>query len=240
MTLELPHSGSGATAYYRTFPSRSIARWIVDGLHQGGVVVDAGAHVGVYTLVAARRVGRTGLVHAIEPQAEVAAALERNAKINDLVNVRVHRLALGSEDGRVGLKVDPRSLGAFTRLRIRPGEPAVQAATLESFVSGQRLERVDLLKVDTAGNEHDVLLGGLSILDRVDRVICKLYNPSVIGERFGTSVDPATTVDLLHAAGFRVVLGDARPADGAALARSLPPGTYSVPVLATRPGTGRR
>ena len=240
MTLHLPRSGAAATAYYRTFPSPAIAGWILGALGQGGIVVDVGAHAGVYALVAARCVGPTGVVHAIEPQADVLAVLEHNARANDLPSVRTHCLALGGSDGQIALQVDPRSLGAFATTDLRRGGDRVRVSSLASFVRAEQLERVDLLKLDAAGSEHDVLLGGLSVIHMIDRIVCKLYNPSVIGERFGAARDPDTTVELLRASGFRVALGDGRPADGVTLAETLAPGTYSVPVLAVRPGTARR
>lgn len=39
-------------------------------LHEGDVLLDVGANIGVLSLVAARFVGESGLVHAVEPHPE--------------------------------------------------------------------------------------------------------------------------------------------------------------------------
>src|SRR5690242_20101989 len=57
MKIVLPKTGAAATVYYRTFPSATIADWIRGVVKPGMVVVDVGAHAGVYTLLAARLVG---------------------------------------------------------------------------------------------------------------------------------------------------------------------------------------
>jgi FkbM family methyltransferase len=48
-------------------------------LIKGGIVLDVGAHIGYFSLIAAALVGRTGEVHAFEPDPDCFAALCRNA-----------------------------------------------------------------------------------------------------------------------------------------------------------------
>src|SRR5690348_14633186 len=84
MTLTLPHSGAAATAFYRTFPSESIAAWMRELLRPGMAVVDVGAHAGVYSMLAAHLVGPSGVVQAVEPQAECVKIIEQNAALNRL------------------------------------------------------------------------------------------------------------------------------------------------------------
>src|SRR5687768_12991065 len=53
-------------------------------LARGNTVIDVGANAGHYTLLAARCVGRTGRVLAIEPSPWVADRLERSIETNGL------------------------------------------------------------------------------------------------------------------------------------------------------------
>ena len=49
-------------------------------------VMDLGANIGQYTLVAARRVGPQGRVHAFEPTPHLAEHVRRNLELNGLDN----------------------------------------------------------------------------------------------------------------------------------------------------------
>src|SRR5437016_14587639 len=63
-------------------------------LRPGMTVVDAGANVGQYTLLAATGVGPTGDVHSFEPVPSVFDVLEANVAHNQLLNVRLNRAGL--------------------------------------------------------------------------------------------------------------------------------------------------
>src|SRR5262245_21320435 len=61
----------------------------------GAVVVDIGANVGLYTLIAASRVGASGQVLAIEPHPESYAYLKKTIEANSLSWVRCANVAVG-------------------------------------------------------------------------------------------------------------------------------------------------
>jgi FkbM family methyltransferase len=237
MTLILPRSGSAATAFYRTFPSQAIAGWMADMLRPGMVVVDVGAHVGVYSLLAARLVGRDGVVHAVEPQAGCAEFLDRNGAVNGLANLRIHRLALAAADGEAGLASDARSMGG--RLTVTGAQDAsttVQTLTLLTFAAREGLGEVHLLKLDAAGDELAVLRGAGGLLDgAIGSIICKLYHPDVVAERFGPERSPSTTTAFLRDAGYELTVAGSDDAGDATLAAAFAAGAYTVPLLARRP-----
>jgi len=236
MTLLLPRSGSAASAYYRTFPSQAIAEWMRQSLRPGMTVVDVGAHIGVYSLLAARLVGDEGVVHAVEPQSDLLELVARNAEINGLRNVKLHALALGESDGKVGLLVNPRSRGAFTLPLERGEDGVVDNATLETFAVRERLGVIDLMKLDAAGGELAILAGGRSLLERgaIRSLICKLYHPDVVAERFGRDRGPVAIVDFLSACRYRVLLPGGAPAEQRILEEVFVPSCYSMPALAVR------
>lgn len=132
-------------------------------LGPGRVAIDVGASIGTWTLWAAR----TGaLVHACEPDPENFAILEQNLVRNGLDSgVRLYRQALGTGEGwgvnaqedRLYLnrvKLDTAGDGAGTGTRVQ---------TLEGFMRDLGLDYVDLLKVNTAGCEQEVLAGGMEL-----------------------------------------------------------------------------
>ena len=209
-------------------------------LHTGMTVVDVGAHVGIYSFLSARLVGPHGIVHAVEPQQECVSIIERNAALNRLPQVKAHTMALADQQGSLGLVVDQRTLGGRTVTAKDAEGRTVAAKTLDAFVREQQVGAIDLLKLDAAGNELAVLRGARSLLEggAIANVICKLYHPDVIAERFGTVGAPGATADLLSRCGYRVELPSGKPADDEELNSLFAAGGYSVP--ARRGGNGSR
>jgi FkbM family methyltransferase len=236
MTLVLPRSGSAAPAFYRTFPSHAIARWMAETLQPGMTVIDIGAHVGVYSMLAARLVGPAGVVHAIEPQERCIEFIERNGTVNALTNLRTHRLALAEADGVAEMVVDERSMGGRLVAGPRSDDTVpVPTQTLQTFAASEALFYVNLLKLDAAGNELAVLRGAGSLLSgAIETIICKLYNRDVVAERFRVSEAPLETVALLRRAGYDLTLAGGETADEAALDDAFARDGYTIPLLARR------
>ena len=198
-------------------------------------VVDVGAHVGVYSLLAAQLVGKNGVVHAIDPQKECISMITNNAAINDFSNIQTHCIALAAADGEQRLNVDTRRMAAVVA-PTPPGiaEEWVYTRTLTTFAATVSLNQIDLLKVDAAGDEYSVLVGGTPLLStrRVSNIILKLYSPDVVADRFGAERDPYASLDLLTALGYQISLSTGQPTDVASIKAATRNIGYSVPILA--------
>lgn len=135
-------------------------------LRPGMVMVDAGACYGIYSLVAASRVGRSGLVLAIEPAANSYERLAGNVRLNRLVNVRPLRFALWDRRGDAFLRhaADPgrNSLGEVESARTS-GE-TVSLRKLDDVLDEQQIRRVDVIKLDIEGAEAPALRGAIRTL----------------------------------------------------------------------------
>jgi FkbM family methyltransferase len=57
--------------------------------------LDIGAHHGLYTLLASRRVGRRGMVVAFEPSPRERRRLAKHLRVNRCANVEVEACAVG-------------------------------------------------------------------------------------------------------------------------------------------------
>jgi FkbM family methyltransferase len=82
-----------------------------DSLRPGMVVADVGANLGLYTLLAAERVGPAGRVHSFEPDPQNAALLRRNVAANVYNNVVLHEAAVADRQGVVALHRCPEHHG---------------------------------------------------------------------------------------------------------------------------------
>lgn len=108
----------------------------------GMVVIDIGANIGYYTLLAARQVGAAGKVIAFEPSSENCALLQQSLQVNGLTNVRLMPYAVADVNGPVSYGMDD-SNGRIT-LDSRPDLTTVLAVTLDQVLASE--PRVDLIK----------------------------------------------------------------------------------------------
>jgi len=151
-------------------PPRFTARYVMEeyeplmrktflqSLRRGDVVVDVGAHIGYYSLLAARVVGNTGRVHAVEPCKETALLLQESIKANDLTNLTVHCCAAGSSHHvrQFQLTGSSDSHGFYRHPNTETiATVEVQQEPLDRLIQG----RADLIKIDVEGAEIEVLKG---------------------------------------------------------------------------------
>lgn len=140
-----------------------------------GVMVDAGANFGYFSLYLASRAGFVGLVHAFEPSSRGFADLRTLVSLSGLDDrVQIYPLALGDSQGEVtllmsrsdGLSTTSTQLANSLEKVLR--EESVAMRRLDDFA----LERLDFLKVDVEGAESAVLAGGVKTIRATCPVIC--------------------------------------------------------------------
>jgi len=133
--------------------------------HRGWIVIDIGAHVGLYALKAARTVGKSGLVVAIEPDPENFRILKWNIRINRLRNVIPLRVAVADFNGYAKLYIDKIGKGGGSIIsRVSDEFIEVICLTLDRLLEYLRLRNVDLIKIDVQGAEYMVLKGAKKVL----------------------------------------------------------------------------
>ena len=135
--------------------------------------IDAGAHVGLYTLFASRMVGERGVVLAIEPSSREFERLAHNLQANTVQNVRLRRAALSDRRSQARLTIAEarhsghNTLGLFAYEITRPaGTEVVPTERLDDIVREERLGRVDVIKMDLEGAELLALEGAREVLQR--------------------------------------------------------------------------
>jgi FkbM family methyltransferase len=155
--------------------------WEMDA---GGVVVDIGANIGVFSVLAAGR--HSSQVLAFEPHPENIRYLKRNVSANRLVNVAIFESAVSDQIGRKLLHVNTNA--ASHSLYDRPAVDGdsdglwVPTTTLPEIMDTNRLGWVDFLKMDCEGAEGAILLSApTDYLKRIRRMAIEFHdNVSVI------------------------------------------------------------
>lgn len=170
-------------------------------LQPGMVVIDVGANVGVYTFLAARCVGTTGRVYAIEPTPECVACLKSTVVDNRLDSCVVPiDAAVGSQLGQVFLVFKGASV--FNRIvtdRAFAGRGRVKAVgqlTLDHLWESENKPRVDLIKIDVEGAELQVLQGSEQLLRKLEPIV-------MFENRHTEKISGAEPVEFLATLGYK-------------------------------------
>jgi FkbM family methyltransferase len=150
---------SDFSAFYQVLVEKSYSH-LMDNLTSGDTVVDAGANIGIFTVLASTLVGDSGRVLAIEPDPENLANLKRNIESNNLHNVEIVNRALYKKSGE---KVKFFQSGVMSKVitsevKNYSAYIDVETITLDDLISQTRL-RPSVLKMDIEGSEKFALLG---------------------------------------------------------------------------------
>jgi FkbM family methyltransferase len=132
-------------------------------------IVDIGANIGYYTLLAAKLVGDKGRVFAFEPEPQNYALLVRNIELNRCMNVVPVRKAVSSKTGQADLFLN-RETGAHGFLPDREnviGVTTVETVSLDEYFKGRECP-IDVIKIDVEGSETEVLRGMSRIIKEND------------------------------------------------------------------------
>ena len=136
----------------------------IDSLRAGDVAVDVGAHIGYYTLLAARRVGQRGVVFAFEPDPANYKLLNENIRLNNYENVVAVQKAVTNKTGSATLFLNSSSSknSLFLAPRSCEKRTVVETVSLDDFFSEyppSLASRIKLIKMDVEGAEMLALLG---------------------------------------------------------------------------------
>ena len=135
-------------------------------IRPGDVVFDVGAHVGFYSLLAAKSAGPSGSIVAFEPMAANIEYLRHHAALNKFA-VDIAQVAVADRDSIGHFR---RGADTYTGTLAESGE-AVEVVSIDLLVDSHRFPAPDIIKVDVEGAETLVLKGALRTLSRVHPIV---------------------------------------------------------------------
>ena len=128
-------------------------------LDPGETMIDVGAGIGAYSVVAGAAVGPGGRIEAFEPSPTRRPALEANLRLNGLANVQIHA-NLAGDGRRLDLFVDGNGRSGRRRWSVRSEGVAqrdllrVTSLPVDTLMRGRRC---CLMRIGVAGGEMRVL-----------------------------------------------------------------------------------
>lgn len=142
-----------------------VTRLFKETIRPNMVVVDIGANIGYYTLIASKLVGSNGKVYAFEPEPNNYDLLLKNIRINGYTNATPVKKAVSNKCDKTTLFLDKVSSGDPSldenNVPQKKGFIEVETVTLDSFLKDVK---VDVVKIDAQGAEGLILEGSERIL----------------------------------------------------------------------------
>jgi len=151
--------------------------FVAEYLKPGMRVMNIGANVGLYAVMASALVRPGGEVHAFEPSALSYSRLLRNLELNGCGNVTTRRAALSNARGQLLLRADPQHPSydghrfveeVSVAGKLLPSDEMVEATTLDDYMTEQAGRNIDLIIMDVEGAEFAVLQGSIETLTKTN------------------------------------------------------------------------
>ena len=199
-----PVSHLGTQLLYRGEYEPELAAVMRHYLRPGGTFVDVGANEGYFSVLAARLLGPSGRVIAVEPQRRLRPVIERNLELNGLTNVTIHECAVSDADGEARLHLTPDTItgssGLAQMTRYRVPTTTVHTVTLETLLADAGVEHVDLMKMDIEGFEHEAILGSPDVFrrGRIGTIALELHRSRITAR----GLDPDEIVRFVESYGY--------------------------------------
>lgn len=135
--------------------------------NEGDDVVDGGAFVGLFSIIASKIIGNSGKILAFEPDARNFEQFKKNLQLNDIKNVIALNKGLYSEDTSLRFNALNRS---HSSLYFKKGVSTkiVQFVSLDNELSRRKIKTTNFIKLDVEGAETDVIRGAEKLLQNND------------------------------------------------------------------------
>lgn len=193
-------SGSLALGCYEGTESQLIREKIKEGM----TVIDVGANIGYFSVIASSIVGDNGRVISFEPDKENFEFLEKTIELNNFKNVTPCNVALSDKNGEIELFISEDNKGdhriyATTEKR---ASIKVKTFTMDDYLDSLDIKKVDFIKIDVQGVEWLVLMGMHKTISNNPKISILLeFWPHGIIESGG---HPVSFLNMLKIAGLNI------------------------------------
>ena len=137
----------------------------IQKIKRGSVILDIGAGIGEFAILASKKVGKEGKVIAIEPSPDDFKTLQDNIRLNGCNNVIPINNAVSDKKERLLLK-------------FKGPEFEAEARTLSDILSnlGIAVSSLNYMKMDIEGGERSVIPSSIDIIKRIDYLAIEIHD----------------------------------------------------------------
>ena len=149
-------------------------------LPENAVVIDVGAHIGVFSLFIGSNFPNA-IILSYEPNHDNFARLRQNISMSGLTNIKVNNLAVAGKRKTSRLYIHNSNSGGHSLeqsyvLGRSTSDYEVCCVTISDIFETYNLARCHLLKMDCEGAEYEILSSlESSILERIDNVAMEYH-----------------------------------------------------------------
>jgi FkbM family methyltransferase len=175
----------------------AITQNFLDIVREGGIVVDVGAWIGYYTILAARNAQKVVAVEADETNCQ---RIKRNVDLNSFSNVTILNVAVGDKSSQ-GVLIEGESSSTH-KVTCQGIGKAIKIESLDNIINKLQIDAVNLLILDIEGYEFFALKGLQRSLSArtIKNVICEIH-PMMLEEN---GISENDVPDLLRKYGYEV------------------------------------
>ncbi|MFA6322230.1 MAG: FkbM family methyltransferase [Candidatus Buchananbacteria bacterium] len=169
----------------------------------GMTVIDIGAHIGYYTKLFAKLVGRKGHVYAFEASEDNFNILKKN--VSRFPQVKLFNQAVTDHVGTVDFYLVSNRTGChsvvFSSASTKISVPAI---TIDQFVIDQNIKSIDAIKIDIEGGESLAFAGMRDLFMSKNKFsIITEFNPDAIKD---SNISPKDFLDNVQVNGFEIYI----------------------------------
>ena len=188
LTVDIRDGGTGMPLWTRGIYETPLEKNFLEStLAPSHVFIDIGANIGYYTTLAAKCVGPSGRIVAIEPSPCNFSLLTRNIRRNNFKNVTPVQVALSDRPGKATLHLSKANWGdnrigtGLSQLgEFESDTVEISTDTLDNVLRRLRIDRVDCIKMDVQGFEAYVLDGMLNTVARgISTISTEFWPPGI-------------------------------------------------------------
>ena len=190
-----------SSGYWRGQVEDDIAKVIgAEGLENGSVAWDLGAHFGYFSFLLRHAVGEKGKVYAFEPDPDSYSKIQKHIKLNAASNIHAFPYAVGDTEG-VSPLIRCKDVSTVSHLpyvgeTVPEGVLEVQTVTLDKMVAEKKIECPQFIKVDIEGHGGKALMGAReTISESRPCILMSFHSPREVD----------TTLEVLSPLGYKPI-----------------------------------
>lgn len=168
------------------------------------IIFDIGANIGLHSIVMAES-NPTSKIYSFEPSSSTRKILEYNIQNKHLANqVKILPFAVSDSIGKAHFfQTDDNAYSSLkdTQRKEVISKIEVELITIDEFMIREKLQKIDLIKIDVEGFDTEVIKGGLKTFQE--------FKPDIFIEIYkgiNSNPNPLETINLLLNIGYKAFL----------------------------------